>query len=238
MKKIIHPAGERGGAEHGWLHTRFSFSFADWYNPERMGFGVLRVLNDDVVEPHTGFGMHPHSNMEIITIVKEGAVSHEDSMGNKYEIPAGDIQVMSAGTGVVHSEYNNGERPLKLFQIWIIPRTEGLSPRYEQRSFKDAKNNEIELLVSGNEAEEVEKGALLINQDAYISRVTLDAGRNVEYALKRPLNGIYVFMVSGSAVVAGNSLTDRDAVGITDAKEILISATTPSELLVFDVPMQ
>lgn len=238
MQIVIHRADERGSAEHGWLHTRFSFSFADWYEPTRMGFGALRVINDDTIDPHSGFGKHPHANMEIITIVKEGAVSHEDSMGNKYGVPAGDIQVMSAGTGVVHAEYNNEDVPLKLFQIWITPRTAGIAPRYEQRSFGDAENNTIELLVSGNEAEEVDKGALLINQDAYISRVSLDAGKEVEYALKRPLNGIYVFVVKGSISVAGHDLSDRDAIGLVDTKEILISAVVPSEVLIFEVPMQ
>ncbi len=175
--------------------------------------------------------------MEIITIVTEGRVTHGDSMGNTYSVPAGDVQVMSAGTGMVHSEYNNEDSTLKLFQIWITPRTKGLAPRYEQKSFGGVKKSKIELLVSGNEAEEVESGALLINQDAYVSRIVLEEGREVEYALKHPLNGIYVFVVMGKARVAGTDLTDRDALGIIDAKEVLISATTPAEVLIFEVPM-
>lgn len=238
MKSILHKASERGVAEHGWLHSRFSFSFADWYEPSRMGFGVLRVINDDVIDAHSGFDKHPHKDMEIITIVTEGAVTHGDSMGNTYAVPAGDVQVMSAGTGVVHSEHNREDSTLKLFQIWISPRTKGLIPRYEQKSFGKAVNNKIELLVSGNEAEEVENGALFINQDAYVSRVVLDESREVEYALKRPLNGIYVFVVNGNVRIDEHDLSDRDALGIAEAKEILISAATPAEVLIFEVPMQ
>jgi len=234
MKTVLHKASERGVAEHGWLHSRFSFSFADWYEPSRMGFGVLRVINDDVIDPHSGFDRHTHKDMEIITIVTEGAVTHGDSMGNTFSVPVGDVQVMSAGTGVVHSEHNREDSTLKLFQIWISPRAGGLTPRYDQRSFGSVEKNKIELLVSGNEADDV----LLINQDAYVSRAVLDEGIEVEYALKRPENGIYIFVVSGSVNVAGHGLSDRDALGIVNAKEILISATTPAEILIFEVPMQ
>lgn len=237
MKTILHKASERRVAEHGWLHSRFSFSFADWYEPSRMGFGALRVINDDIIDSHSGFDKHPHANMEIITIVTEGAVTHGDSMGNSYQVPAGDVQVMSAGTGVVHSEYNNEDSTLKLFQIWILPRIKGGTPRYDQKSFGNAKRNEVELLVSGNESEEVDNGALLINQDAYVSRISIDGGDSVEYALKHPLNGIYIFVVKGSVRVGEIDLADRDALGLWDAKEILISAITSSELLIFEVPM-
>lgn len=238
MKTILHKASERGVAEHDWLHSRFSFSFADWYEPARMGFGVLRVINDDIIDPHSGFDKHPHQNMEIITIVTEGSVTHGDSMGNTYIVPAGDVQVMSAGTGVVHSEHNKEDSTLRLFQIWITPRTNGGTPRYDQKSFGKAVNNKIELLVSGNEVEEVENGTLLINQDAYVSRVVLDEGREVEYVLKRPLNGIYVFVVNGNIRIDEHDLSDRDALGIAEAKEILISAATPAEVLIFEVPMR
>lgn len=238
MKTILHKASERGVAEHGWLHSRFSFSFADWYEPTRMGFGALRVINDDIIDPHSGFDRHPHANMEIITIVTEGVVTHGDSMGSNYNVPAGDVQVMSAGTGVIHSEHNNEDSTLKLFQIWITPRTRGGTPRYEQKSFNTQEKNEIELLVSGNEAEEVDNGALLINQDAYVSRAVLEAGREVGYALKRPGNGIYIFVVKGSVRAADTDLSERDALGILDVKEISISSTTPAELLIFEVPMQ
>lgn len=233
MKTILHKADSRGVAEHGWLHSSFSFSFADWYEPTRMGFGVLRVINDDVIDPHSGFDKHPHKDMEIITIVTEGAVTHGDSMGNTYSVPAGDVQVMSAGTGVVHSEHNREDTILKLFQIWITPRTKGLAPRYDQRSFGPAEKNKIELLVSGNEVDD----ALCINQDAYVSRVVLEEGKEVEYMLNRPENGIYVFVVKGGVRVAETNLSDRDALGIIEAKEIAICASTLAELLIFEVPM-
>lgn len=233
MKTVLHKADSRGVAEHGWLHSRFSFSFADWYEPSRMGFGVLRVINDDIIDPHSGFDKHPHRDMEIITIVTEGAVTHGDNMGNTYSVPAGDVQVMSAGTGVVHSEHNKEDSTLKLFQVWITPREKGLTPRYDQRSFGIGKKDEIELLVSGNEKDD----ALYINQDAYVSRVVLDVGKGVEYSLKRPRSGIYVFVVSGSVRVGDNDLTSRDAIGIVDAEEISVSATTSSEILIFEVPM-
>lgn len=234
MKTILHKAEDRGIAEHEWLHSRFSFSFADWFEPSRMGFGVLRVINDDIIDPHSGFDRHPHKDMEIITIVMEGSVTHGDSMGNKYSVPAGDVQVMSAGTGVVHSEQNNEDSTLKLFQIWILPRTKGGSPRYKQRSFGEAKLNQFELLVSGNRDDD----ALYINQDMYMSRITLEAGKEVEYVLKRPQNGIYLFVVKGSTNVADHNLLDRDALGVWDTKTVLISANEQSELIIFEVPMQ
>lgn len=233
MKTVLHKASERGVAEHGWLHSRFSFSFADWYNPAQMGFGVLRVINDDIIKPHSGFDKHPHANMEIISIVTEGAVTHGDNMKNAYSVPAGDIQVMSAGTGVVHSEHNKEDSTLKLFQIWIIPRARNLPPHYEQRSLGPARKNEIELLVSGDEKDEV----LYINQDAFVSRVSLDAGREVEYALKLPENGVYIFVTKGSVCVDDQDLADRDALGIWDTKKVAIKAIIPSEFLIFEVPM-
>lgn len=234
MQKIFHPAEERGKAEHGWLHTRFSFSFADWYEPSRMGFGVLRVLNDDVIEPHTGFGMHPHANMEIVTIVTEGAVSHEDSMGNKYVVPAGDIQVMSAGSGVTHAEFNKGDDQLALFQIWITPRVMGLPPRYVQQSLGAIQKNKMELLVSGDPKDDV----LFINQDAYVYRALCDGGKTLNYTLRQPGNGVYIFVVKGSIRVLDTDLGARDALGVWDADKIEIVTQSPAELLVFEVPRE
>ena len=234
MQTVIHRSDERGSAEHGWLHTRFSFSFADWYDPERMSFGVLRVLNDDVIEPHQGFGMHPHANMEIITIVKEGAVSHEDSMGNKYAVPAGDIQVMSAGTGVVHAEFNKGDEKLALFQVWITPRAKNLPPRYAQRSLGRIKKNEMELIVSGDPS----AAALFINQDAYVYRVVCDERKTIPYTLNQAENGVYIFVVQGSVRVDNADLGARDAVGVWGTNSIEISLLDGSEILIFEVPMQ
>lgn len=235
MKFIVHKADERGRAEHGWLHSRFSFSFADWYNPEKMGFGVLRVLNDDIIDPHAGFGMHPHSNMEIITIVMEGAVSHEDSMGNKYDVPAGDVQVMSAGTGVVHAEFNHSDKKLKLFQVWIEPSKRGLPPRYDQKSFGDVKEkNTFELLVSGKDA----NAPLWINQNVYVSRAMLEAGESLTYSLKDSHNGVYVFLVEGRMSMGETNLGPRDAIGLWGTESFVVTPISSAQVLLFEVPMK
>lgn len=231
MQTVIHSANARGSAEHGWLHTRFSFSFADWYDETRMGFGALRVLNDDVIDPHTGFGMHQHANMEIITLVTKGAVSHEDSMGNKYVVPAGDIQVMSAGSGVMHAEFNKGDEQLALFQIWITPRVMGLPPRYVQQSLGPVKKNKIELLVSGDPNDD----ALFINQDAYVYRALCDEGKTLNYALRQSGNGVYIFVVKGSIRVGDTDLGARDALGVWDTDKVEIVSQGPAELLIFEV---
>ena len=235
MNVFIHRAIDRGVGEHGWLHTRFSFSFADWYNPRKMGFGVLRVLNDDIIDPHSGFGKHPHANMEIITIVRKGAVSHEDSMGNRYDVPAGDVQVMSAGTGVVHGEFNHGDEVLELFQVWIEPRTKNISPRYQQKSFGVApQRNTIELLVSGDGA----SGTLTIHQDAYMSRARVAESVAIEYVLRRPDNGVYIFVVEGSVSIDGDTLGPRDAIGLTDTSHVVMHGVPDAEVLIFEAPMK
>jgi quercetin 2,3-dioxygenase len=236
MQKIIHKNETRGTAEHGWLHSKFSFSFAEWYEETRMGFGVIRVLNDDVIEPSSGFPMHPHQNMEIVTIVTSGEVTHEDSIGSKGVVKAGDVQVMSAGTGIVHSEYNNSkDEKLELFQIWMKPKEKNIPPRYDQRNFGTQKiKNEIEILVSG----EKNDTTLFINQMAYISRVVLEKDKEVEYEIKRNENGAYVFVVGGEVLVEGESLKTRDAIGILETDKIKIKAISETELFIFDVPMQ
>ncbi len=235
MHTIIHRAGERGIAEHGWLHTRFSFSFADWYEPTRMGFGALRVINDDIIDPHSGFGKHPHANMEIITIVMQGEISHEDSMGNKYKVPAGDIQVMSAGTGVVHAEFNKGDERLALFQIWILPKKHNIEPRYDQKSFGDIKtNNEFQLLVSNEENSD----ALYINQDAYISRARIEKGKAIDYILKNKNHGVYILVVDGEIKVSDAELQTRDAIGVWGTDKVAIVGLKESNILVFEVPMR
>jgi hypothetical protein len=235
MQKIIHKAKDRGWGEHDWLHTRYSFSFADWYEPKRMGFGKLRVLNDDIIEPNSGFGAHSHANMEIITIVTEGEVSHEDSMGNKYTVPAGDVQVMSAGTGVTHSEYNNSpDKRLALFQIWIEPKERNIKPSYAQKSFDlGGVRNTLELLAAPNET----AGALPIHQDAYVLSGNFDAGKTFEYELHSSKNGVYVFIIEGVANIAGEDLALRDAVGILEEPRISIECKEPSKILIFEVPM-
>lgn len=235
MQKVVHKANGRGVAEHGWLHSRFSFSFAEWYEPSRMGFGALRVINDDVIEPSNGFGMHPHKNMEIITIVTGGVVSHADSMGNTFDVPAGDVQVMSAGTGVVHAEENHSKvTNLSLFQIWIQPQEQNSTPQYRQKSFDLVpKSNEFEVLVGPLNSD----APLHINQQAYISRALVPKGRALGYVVKQVNNGVYVFVVHGNLEVVGEVLWDRDAIGITDTQLIVLEAKEDTTVLVFEVPM-
>ncbi len=227
---MLHRADKRGKGEHGWLSTRYSFSFADWYEPTRMGFGALRVINDDTIAPASGFGMHSHKDMEIITIVMSGTVTHKDSIGNTGTVPAGDVQVMSAGTGVTHSEYNeSADQPLTLFQIWIMPKERNIAPRYAQKSF----SAESALLVSPDGRE----GSLSIAQDAFISRVYLGAGETLSYAIKGEGNGVYVFIVDGSANVEDVELHARDALGVSGVQAISIASPGNVSLLVIEVPM-
>ncbi len=233
---ILHRAGERGHADHGWLNAWHSFSFASWYHPERMHFGALRVLNDDTIAPGRGFGTHPHDNMEIITLVTEGALKHTDSMGNQGIIRAGDVQVMSAGTGVRHSEENpDSAHQTKLFQIWLFPRELGRSPRYDQISL-DPKDrlNHFQQIVSPNPAD----AGTWIDQDAWLHLGKFDPGQAAAYRVKRNGNGVYVMVVSGKATVQGHALTERDAIGVSgvDAVEVTMG-TEGAELLLIDVPM-
>ena len=234
MQKILHKADTRGVAEHGWLHSRFSFSFAEWYEPTRMGFGALRVINDDVIEPATGFGMHPHKDMEIITIVTQGAVTHSDDLGNTGLVQAGEVQVMSAGTGVVHSEYNNSpDTPLKLFQIWIEPKSKNIPPRYEQCTFVAPKPNCIQELVSPIGS----KRRLTINQDAFISHVTMTDGASVDYTVKVSGNGVYFFVIDGAFSIADELLGSRDALGVSEAPSVRIQCSSAGTLLCIEVPL-
>jgi redox-sensitive bicupin YhaK (pirin superfamily) len=201
-----------------------------------MGFGALRVINDDTIDPSNGFGMHPHRDMEIITIVTKGTVTHQDSMGNKGEIRAGQVQVMSAGTGVVHSEYNDSPtEALELFQIWIFPHTLSVEPRYAEEVFVAPVSNILQPLV----VPLGEDGAPLgIQQDAYISRLVLEAGSEYRYGIHRPGNGLYVFVVDGAVGVAEEVLTMRDAVGVWDTELVTLNATERSELLLIEVPVE
>ncbi len=236
MQTIVHRSYERGKGEYGWLHTRYSFSFADWYEPTRMGFGVLRVLNDDVIDPGYGFDAHSHQNMEIITIVTRGAVSHRDSMGNEYMVPAGDVQVMSAGIGVTHTEHNRSlDTPLHLFQIWIEPRTPNLQPRYAQKAFGfETIPNTLTLLI----APAGHKDVLSINQDAYVSMGTFEAEAVYEYTLHQPGSGVYVFVIEGQVVVAHEKLDARDAMGIQEVNNLSLSFTQRSQILLFEIPLR
>ena len=234
MSLVIHKAEERGKAHHGWLESRFSFSFASWHDPERMGFGALRVLNDDIISPNSGFGMHPHKNMEIITIVTEGEVTHEDSLGNKSVLDSSKVQAMSAGKGVVHSEFNLGEKPLALFHMWITPKSLDIVSRYGEKVFpQSGRKNKFQLLASpdGREA------SLPIHQDSFLSRSEMEEGREISYSLFECGNGVYIFVISGEIIVKKTNLKSRDAVGISGLPEVLISAAKNSDFLITEVPI-
>ncbi len=236
MKTIIHRADERGHADLGWLSAYHSFSFASYYNPSKVQFGALRVLNDDTVSPSMGFGTHPHDNMEIITIPLEGAVKHKDSTGGEGVIAAGDVQIMSAGSGVYHSEFNASHQEfLNLLQIWIFPKEKNIKPRYEQLRFEQAdRRNKIQTVVSP----ENKPGLLWINQDAWLSLSDVESNTTLEYELNKTGNGVYVFVIEGEVEVADNLLQKRDAIGISETIQFSIIANTASKLLFIEVPME
>lgn len=234
MKKIIHKAESRGYADHGWLRSYHTFSFASYQNSERMNFGMLRVLNDDVVQPEMGFGTHPHRNMEIISIPISGALSHTDSIGNKRSIEVGEVQVMSAGTGLKHSEFNDSKiDAVNFLQLWIIPEIENITPYYNQKIFEALeRKNKFQVLVSPKD-KQVE-GSLPINQQGYISMIDLDKGFETIYDLK---NGAYFFLIEGEVLIEGENLEKRDAMGVVEKNKVNIKANKSSKLLVIDVPM-
>ena len=236
MKTILHKAGTRGHANHGWLDSWHTFSFAGYYDPARVHFGALRVLNDDTVAAGMGFGTHPHDNMEIISIPTSGDLEHHDSMGNKQVIRQGDVQVMSAGTGIEHSEKNrNGDKEVKFFQIWIFPGKKNVQPRYDQKSFSDAdKHNKLLTVVSPLGTHD---GGAQIHQQAWFSLGKLDKGFRTTYHLKAAKNGVYAFVIEGDVTINGQSLNRRDGLGITETAELAIVADSDAELLVMEVPV-
>lgn len=235
MKTVIHKSESRGLANHGWLHSRHTFSFASYYNPERMNFGVLRVLNDDQVKEGMGFGTHPHDNMEIISIPLEGDLEHKDSMGNKAIIKEGDVQIMSAGTGITHSEYNkNKDKEVKFLQIWVFPKKKNIAPRYDQISIKELeKKNKFYQVVSPSQ----EDAGVMINQDAWFSLGKFEKGKLDTYTLNKKDNGVYLFVLEGEIEVAGNSLSSRDGMGIWETNEITVKASTNARVLLMEIPM-
>ena len=235
MKKVLHPANERGYNDIGWLKANFSFSFAGYYDPAKVHFGALRVLNDDYIAPAMGFGMHPHDNMEIITVVLKGALEHKDSMGNKGIIVAGEVQIMSAGTGIMHSEYNPSKtEETNSFQIWIFPKEHNITPRYDQKSFAGAMvQNELTTLIDGNKAE----GTLWINQDSRLSMGNFDTGKTIGYKMQYSNSGAYVFVIDGSVEIDGTTLNKRDAIGVSDTQAFSINTTTAATVLIIEVPM-
>lgn len=235
MKTIFHSSGSRGGADHGWLKAKHSFSFASYFNPAKVHFGALRVLNDDIVMPSMGFGTHPHDNMEIITIPLKGAVKHKDSTGTEGIIHAGDVQIMSAGSGIFHSEHNaSSHEILNLLQIWIFPKVENIQPRYAQKTFdKNERINKIQTVVSPEKNAE----SLWINQDAFLSISYVEAGKKVSYQNFMKENGIYLFVISGKVKLDGRELSERDAIGISEIANFDVEAIENSELLFIEVPM-
>ena len=233
---ILHKADTRGNANHGWLNSHHTFSFANYYNPERVHFGVLRVLNDDRVEAGMGFGTHPHDNMEIISIPLEGDLEHKDSMGNVAVIRNGDIQVMSAGSGITHSEYNkNKDSEVKFLQIWILPNKRNVTPRYDQISLKtEDRHNKLQQIISPNANDE---GAWM-HQDAWFQLGTFDKNFETLYKLKKQGNGVYAFVLKGDVTIEGTELNERDGLGKWNTENISIKSNTAgAEILLMDIPM-
>ena len=232
---VLHKADSRGRANHGWLDSHHSFSFGHYYDPERIHFGALRVLNDDVVKGGMGFGKHPHDNMEIISIPLRGALQHNDDTGRNEIIKTGDVQIMSAGTGIFHSEFNASKTDdVNFLQVWVFPKKKGIDPRYEQKSFdvKD-RENQLQLVVSPDK----DSNALWINQDSWFLLGDAEKGKELNYKTHKKENGVYVFVLEGSLVVNDQKLEKRDGFGIWDTDEIILKAESDSEVLVMEVPM-
>lgn len=237
MNIVHHKADTRGKADHGWLKSRHTFSFANYHNPERMNFGVLRVLNDDTVSERMGFGTHPHRDMEIISIPLEGDLKHQDNMGNETVIKQGDIQVMSAGTGVMHSEYNNNpDKPVKFLQIWVIPNKTNVEPRYDQMTLNAAdRKNKLQQVLSPN----AEDAGVWLHQNAWFNMANLDKGKDVKYPLNdAEHNGVYAFILKGDATINGKTLNNRDGLGIWDVETLDIIADSDTEILLMEVPLK
>ena len=234
MKKTVYRSEDRGKANHGWLNTKFSFSFAEYYDPQKVNFGMLRVLNDDIIAPAMGFGTHPHNNMEIITIVLDGELEHRDSMGTGSVIHKNEVQVMSAGSGITHSEYNHSDSDsLNLLQLWIFPKEKNIKPRYDQKLFlPDQRLNQLVTVVSGFN----EEGSLYIHQNAEIKLGNFKKDQNLKYKL-RANSGIYLFLINGRVEVLNESLFKRDAISIFDTDEIEIKISERSEFVIIEVPM-
>jgi redox-sensitive bicupin YhaK (pirin superfamily) len=236
MQSVLHKAASRGLANHSWLKSNHSFSFANYYNPERMHFGVLRVLNDDLVAPGRGFGEHPHDNMEIISIPLSGDLMHKDSMGNTTIIRQGDVQAMSAGTGVAHSEMNaSPDEPVEFLQIWVLPQSRNIAPNYSQITLNpDDLANKFNQVISPNANDQ---GAT-INQNAWFHLGNLTAATGLDYDLKEKANGVYAFVLEGDVTIAGQELNKRDGFGVWDTSSISITATTDAKVLLMEVPME
>jgi len=238
MAKItFHAANTRGHADHGWLNAHHSFSFAGYHNPSRIHFGALRVLNDDIVAGGEGFGKHPHDNMEIVTVVLDGSLEHKDSMGHTEAIYPNEVQAMSAGTGIFHSEYNHDDtEQVNLLQLWIFPDKKNVQPQYGQTYFApEERVNKLQMLVSPIDNEDA---GLKIHQNAWIYRTNLEAGKSLQHILHTKNHGVYAFVISGSATVNGQVLNKRDAAGISETDTLDLVAAEDSDILLIEVPMQ
>jgi redox-sensitive bicupin YhaK (pirin superfamily) len=236
MEKIIHRANSRGYANHGWLQSYHTFSFAGYYNPERIHFGALRVLNDDTVKGGMGFGLHPHDNMEIVSIPLQGALEHKDNTGRQENIRHNDVQIMSAGSGIAHSEFNASKTdPVSFLQIWVFPKLRDITPRYQQLTFDPGdRENRLQVVVSP----EKDSGALWINQDAWFSLGKFEKDRSIELKPKMEGQGSYLFVLNGTLEVAGETLQTRDAIGLWDYESVTVKTTEAADFLLIDVPMQ
>ena len=235
MNTQYYPAADRGHVNIGWLNARHSFSFGQWQDPQKIHFGALRVLNDDIIMGSGGFPPHLHDNMEIVTIPLSGALAHKDSTGGNGIIKAGDVQVMSAGTGVAHSEFNASKSDeMNLLQVWVFPKKRNIEPRYDQRSFDTAtRNNKWQAVVSPDE----KGGAMWINQDAVFSLLQLDAEKQIDYTIRFNGNGVYFFVIDGSVEIAGHQLGKRDALGVSEANSTAVTAIKNTFILAIEVPM-
>lgn len=235
MNTIYHAANSRGDADHGWLKSKHTFSFANYYNPERMGFGALRVINDDYVIGGQGFGAHPHRDMEIISIPLSGKLNHGDNMGNQGIIQSGEIQVMSAGTGVVHTEMNGDKQePVRFLQIWVIPNKAGVTPRYQQLKLDGLmKPNTFNQVLSPDP----DDAGVWIHQQAWFSLGDFDRGASQTYTLNRPGNGVYVFVIEGEVKIGDQVLHTRDGLGISDAERFTVDVVDDAKVLLMEVPL-
>jgi len=237
MNTVLHKADTRGNANHGWLQSKHTFSFANYHNPERMNFGVLRVLNDDIVSESMGFGTHPHRDMEIISIPLEGDLLHKDDMGNVAIIKAGDIQVLSAGTGITHSEYNNNpDKPVKFLQIWVFPDKRGVKPRYDQITMNvNDRKNKFQQVLSPNP----EGAGVWIHQNAWFNMTSLEKGKKLNYNLNdAQKNGVYAFIIKGKATINGQALEERDGFGVWNTEALEVTADSSAEILLMEIPMR
>jgi quercetin 2,3-dioxygenase len=238
MKTILHKAADRGHANHGWLDSHHSFSFAHFYDPDKIHFGALRVLNDDIVQGGMGFGTHPHDNMEIISIPLSGDLEHKDSMGNTGVIRQNDVQIMSAGTGIRHSEYNkNKDKLVNFLQIWVFPKKRDIKPRYDQKTLEpEDRANKLQVIVSPEGTADGGSG-VKINQDAWFNLGTLKKGTDVNYQLHDSSHGVYVFVIDGDVKVNGQVLNKKDGLGIWETDKLSVTADSNAEVLLMEVPM-